>query len=71
MLLDLLKCREKVVKTSVMKTKNRRIIVPSKYFACGSKKSKVFKEPEASGVLSSLKIKTPLSKISLVGPFLF
>ena len=54
-----------------MKTKNRRIIVPSKYFACGSKKSKVFKEPKASGVLSSLKIKTPLSKISLVGPFLF
>ena len=35
------------------------------------KKSKFIKKPEASGLLSSLGIKTPLSKIPLVGPLLF
>ena len=38
---------------------------------CGSKKSKFIKRQEASGLLSSLGIKTPLSKIPLVGPLLF
>ena len=38
---------------------------------CGSKKSKFIKEQEASGLLSSLGIKTPLIKIPLVGPLLF
>ena len=38
---------------------------------CDSKKSKFRKQQEASGLLSSLGIKTPLSKISLVGPLLF
>ena len=36
-----------------------------------SKKSKFVKEQEASGLLNSLGIKTPSSKISLVGPLLF
>ena len=35
-----------------------------------SKKSKFIKEQEASGLLSSLGIKTPLSKIPLLGPLL-
>ena len=35
------------------------------------KKSKFIKKPEVSGLLSSLGIKTPLSKIPLVGPLLF
>ena len=35
-----------------------------------SKKSKFVKEPEASGLLCSLGIKTPLSKIPLVGRLL-
>ena len=38
---------------------------------CGSEKSKFIKEQEARGLLCSLWIKTPLSKISLVGPLLF
>ena len=38
---------------------------------CGSKKSRFIKEWEASGLLSSLGIKTPLSPIPLVGPMLF
>ena len=40
----------------------------SKCEMCGSKKSKFIKEQETSGLLG---IKTPLSKIPLVGPLLF
>ena len=38
---------------------------------CGSKKIKIYQKQEASGLLSSLGIRTPLSKIPLVGPLLF
>ena len=38
---------------------------------CGSKKSKFIKKQEASKILSSLGIKTPLSKIPLVGDIFF
>ena len=38
---------------------------------CDSKKSTFIKEQEAKVLLSSLGIKKPLSKISLVGPLLF
>ena len=38
---------------------------------CNSKNAKFLKQQEASGLLSSLGIKTPLSKIPLVGPLLF
>ena len=37
----------------------------SKYAVCDCKKSKFIKQQEASGLLSSLEIKTPLSKIPL------
>ena len=43
----------------------------SKCTLCDSKKSKLIKNQEASRLLSSLRIKTSLSKISLVGPVLF
>ena len=39
----------------------------SKCEVCDSKKAKFIAEQEASGLLSSLGIKTPLSKILLVG----
>ena len=39
--------------------------------ACDCKKSKSIKQQKASGLLSILGIKTPLSKILLVGPLLF
>ena len=38
---------------------------------CGSQKSKFIKEQEAKGLLSSLGLKTPLSKIPLLGDILF
>ena len=37
---------------------------------CNSKKSKFLKQQETSRLLSSLEIKTPLSKIPLVAPLL-
>ena len=38
----------------------------SKYAFCDSEKSKFIKQQEASGLLSSLRIKTPLSKSSFI-----
>ena len=55
----------------VPRTKNGRIILLSKCAVCDSKKFKFIKEQEASGLLSSLGINTPLSKIPLLGPLLF
>ena len=43
----------------------------SKSAVCDSEKSKVIKEQEVSGLLSSLGIKTPLNKIPLLDPLLF
>ena len=55
----------------IAKTKNGRRMLLSKCVVCDSKKSKFIKEQEASGLLSSLGIKTILSKIPLVGTLLF
>ena len=73
MLLHCLKCRKNTESKNakVARTKNGRIILLSKCAVCDSKKSKFIKQQEASGLLSSLGIKTPLSKIPLVGPLLF
>ena len=43
----------------------------SKCAICGSSKSNFIKKQEANGILSSLGIKTPLSKIPLLGDVLF
>ena len=46
-------------------------MVTSNSAACDSKTLRFFKQQEASGLLSSLGIRTPLSQIPLVDPFLF
>ena len=51
----------------VAKTKKTEINALSKGAVCDSKKSRFIKEQEASGLLSSLGIRTPLSQISLEG----
>ena len=68
-----MKCRKNTESKNpkVARTKNGRIMLLSKCAVCDSKKSKFIKQQEASGLLSSLGIKTPLSKIPLVGPLLF
>ena len=68
-----LKCRKNTEskKPKVVGTKNERIMLLSKSAVNDSKKSKFIKEQGTSGLLSSLGIKTPFSKITLVGPLLF
>ena len=72
----ILKRAEKIQKenSKVARTKNGIIILLSFYQnvkVCDSKKFKFIKEKEASGLLSSLRIKTLLNKIPLLGPLLF
>ena len=57
------KCR-KNTESKNPKVVNGRIIFSSKYEVCNSKKSKFIKEQEASGLLSSLGVKTLLKKTS-------
>ena len=72
MLLYCLRCEEIQSKNpKVARTKNRRIMLLSKCAVCDSIKSKFIKQQEASGLLSGLGIKTPLNKITLLGPLLF
>ena len=68
-----LKCRKNTESKNpnVVKTKNRKIMLLSKCEVCDSKKSKFIKEQEAGELLRSLQIKTPLSKIPLLGSFFF
>ena len=68
-----LKCRKNVESKNpkVVKTKNERTMLLSKCAVCDSKTSNFIKKQKASGLLSSLGIKAPLSKIPLVGIILF
>ena len=52
----------------VARSKNGRIILLWKCAVCDRKKSKFIKQLEASGLSSSLEIKTPASKIPSVVP---
>ena len=73
MLTYCLKCQTntKNIDAIMMKTKNGIIVLSSKCAVCGSKKSKFMKWQEVKGLLSNLGIKTPLSKIPLLGDLLF
>ena len=68
-----LKCNKytKNINPQVSSTSNGKLMILSKCATCGSKKSKFIKKQEAKGLLSSLGIKTPLSKIPLLGDVLF
>ena len=59
------KCRKKTkdLNSKIFKTKNGRLIMQSKCTECWFKNSRFVKEQEAKGLLSSLGIKTTLSKI--------
>ena len=68
-----LKCRVNTesVNPRVSKTNNGKIMILSKCAICGSKKSRFIKNQEAKGLLSNLGIKTPLSKVPILGDILF
>ena len=55
----------------VLNTSNGRTMVLSKCAICNSKKSRFIKNQEAKGLLSNLGIKTPLSKVPILGDILF
>ena len=61
----------KNIDSKMLKTKNGRLMLPSKCAVCGSKKSRFTKEQEAKELLSNLGIKTPLNKIPLLDHLLF
>ena len=50
----------------MIKIKNGRLALSSKYVVCGSNKSRFMKEQEAERLLSNLGIKTPQNKIPLL-----
>ena len=50
----------------IIKTKNGRLMLLSKCAVCKNKKSTFVKEQETKGLLSNLRIRTPLSKIPLL-----
>ena len=68
-----LKCRKDTenIKTRVSNTNNGRKTILSKCAICGSKKSRFIKNQEAKGLLSNLGVKTPLSKVPILGDILF
>ena len=68
-----LKCKEITESRNpkVVRTRNGRIMLLSKFEVCDSKKSKSIIEEEASELLSTLGIKAPLNKTLLVGRLLF
>ena len=68
-----LKCKKYTenINPQVSSTSNGKIMILSRCAICNTKKSKFIKQQEAKGLLSKLGIKTPLSKISLLGDILF
>ena len=68
-----LKCKKytKNINPQVSSTSNGKLMILSKCAICGSRKSRFIKKQDAKGILSSLGIKIPLSKIPLLGDVLF
>ena len=68
-----LKCRKNTenINPVVPKTSNGKTMMLSKCAICGSAKSRFIKELAAKGLLSNLGIRTPLSKIPLLGGIIF
>ena len=68
-----LKCRKNTenIDPKVSASSNGRVMILSKCATCGSKRSRFIKNQEAKGLLSKLGIKTPLSKMPILGDILF
>ena len=68
-----LKCKKytKNINPQLPSISNGKTMILSKCAVSGSKKSKLIKQQEAKGLLSKLGIKSPLSKIPILGDILF
>ena len=71
MLFKVQKKNTESIDPKVSATSNGKTMILSKCAICSSKKSKLIKKQEAKGLLSNLDIRTPLSKIPLLGDALF
>ena len=67
------KCRKDIdnINPKVSKTNDGKTMILSKYAICGCKKSRFIKKQEASGILSNLCLRTPVSKVTSLGDILF
>ena len=59
------------INPNVSGTSNGKAMILSKCAICGSKKSRFVKNQEAKGLLSNLGLRTPLSKVPILGDILF
>ena len=68
-----LKCTKNTenIDPKVSASSNGRVMILSKCAICGSKKSRFIKNQEAKGLLSKLGVRTPLSKVTILGDILF
>ena len=68
-----LKCKKNTenIDPKVSTAGNGRVMILSKCAMCNSKKSRLIKNQEGKGLLSKLGIKTPLSKLPILGDILF
>ena len=68
-----LKCKKDTenIDPKISSTSNGKSMILSKCAICGSKKSRFIKNQEAKGLLSNLGIRTPLSKVPILGDILF
>ena len=68
-----LKCKNSTenINPRVSKTSNNKTMLLSICAICDSEKSRFIKKQEANGILSSLGLRTPLSRVALLGDILF
>ena len=55
----------------ISSSSNGRAMILSKCTICGSKKSRFIKDQEVKGLLSTLSVKKPLSKVPILGDIFF
>ena len=67
------RCRRNTenIDPKVSNTSNGTRTILSKCAICGSKRSRFIKNQEAKGLLSNLGVKTPLSKVPILGGIFF
>ena len=68
-----LKCKKNTenIDPKISSTSNDKAMILSNCAICGSKKFRFIKNQDAKGLLSKLGIKTPLSKVPILGDILF
>ena len=68
-----LKCKTDTenINPRVLNKSNGKTMLLSRRAKCGGKKSRFIKHQEAKGLLSNLSIRTPLSKVLILGHILF